>query len=301
MNLAGIDLNLMLVFDAVMAERHVTKAGAKIGMSQPAVSNALNRLRYHLKDELFIRGSEGMRPTPRAEELAGPIRAALGELETALDPATFDPKTATRVFHLACSDFVVAVLIAPLMKRLAKEAPGIDLRIQPTAGRMHEMLDVQEIDFAITAMGKIPDRFESLRLFDQTYVCLVRKGHALAGRPISLRAYADAAHLLVTPKGAAQGFVDEMLAEKGLTRRIALTVNQFAVAPSVAAQTDLVLTAPRQIAEIYAGPLHLDMQSCPVKVPPGYGNITMIWHRQLAQHPAHHWFRQTIEQVANSL
>lgn len=301
MNLAGIDLNLMLVFDAVMAERHVTKAGTKIGLSQPAVSNALNRLRYHLKDELFIRGPEGMRPTPRAEELAAPIRTALSELETALDPAVFDPATARRTFHIATSDYVVAVLIAPLMKHLSRHAPGIDLRLLPSAGRIPEMLDAQDIDYAISAFGPMPERFEKLRLFETDYVCLMREGHPLSTQPMTVKTYAEADHVLVTPRGDAVGFVDEVLAEKGLSRRVALTINQFAVAPAVVANSDLILTLPSRIADVYAVPFKLILQPCPLPAPPSYGNSTMIWHHKLAQHPAHLWFRKTVATVAQAL
>ena len=301
MNLAGIDLNLMLVFDAVMSERHVTKAGMRLGMSQPAVSNALNRLRYHLKDELFIRGQEGMRPTPRAEELAGPIRSALGELEIALDPAAFDPSTTRRTFHIATSDFVVAVLIAPLMSYLAKHAPNIDIRLLQTAGRIPEMLDKREIEFAITAFGEVAERFDAIRLLEEDYVCVMRHGHPLSKGKMTLKSYASATHLLVTPRGDAQGFVDEALAEKGLTRRIALTVNQFAVAPSVAAQSDMILTLPRRIADTYADVFRLEIRPCPVNVPKSYGNTTVIWHRKLAQHPAQNWFRGVLKHVSESL
>lgn len=301
MNLAGIDLNLLLVFDAVMSERHVTRAGNKIGMSQPAMSNALNRLRHHLKDELFVRGPDGMRPTLRALELAVPIRGALGSLEIALDPAVFDPATAIRTFSIGTNDYAVSTLMPAMVTQLEQHAPGICIRLVPSAGRTFDMLDTQEIDFGLAAFGNIPDRFGSLVLIEDSYVLMMRQQHPLAKGKLSLAKYAAARHLLMSPSGDAQGFVDRALAQRGLTRQIAMTINSFAAAPALLAASDMVLAAPKRIADSF-GALHgLSTRPAPISGPREYASATLVWHERLAGHPAHNWFRDFMSAIGQNL
>ncbi len=301
MNLAGIDLNLLLVFDAVIRERHVTRAGNLIGMSQPAMSNALNRLRHHLKDELFVRGPDGMRPTPRALELAAPIRGALRNLEEALDPVQFDPATANRSFTIGTNDFFVSALMPAIAAALEKKAPGINVCLMPSAGHSFEMLDAQEIDFGISAFGEIPDRFGSQILIEDTYVLMMRKGHPLAKGKLSLAKYAAARHMLVSPRGDPRGFVDRSLAEQGYTRQIAVTINSFTSAPALLAKSDLVLAAPKRIAKTFAPMYGLATRPAPISGPREYASATAVWHNRLASHPAHLWFRGLLKEVAQTL
>ena len=238
MNLRRIDLNLLVIFDALMRERNVTRAARRVALSQPALSNALSRLRHYLKDELFVRGPDGMVPTPRALELAPQIHNALAALESALDPLDFDPATAVRTFTIDTNDYIVATSIATLMSRLPDLAPGIDVRILPPSGRAFERLDAREIDFAVGTYGDVPERFGVLHIDDNAFACLMRADHPLAQGELDLGRYAAAKHLLITPRGDPVGFVDTALAEHGLTRRIALTVNHFSVVPAViSAQT----------------------------------------------------------------
>ena len=298
MNLAGLDLNLLLVFDAVMAERNVTRAGRRIGMSQPAVSNALNRLRHHLKDELFVRTAEGMRPTPRALELAEPIQGALGQLQSALDRQDFDPATARRTFRIATTDYIVSILMPALAGYLMRYAPGVDLRILPIGGRLFEMLDAQEADFGITTVGDAPDRFERALLFEEEYVCLMHPHNSLAEGTLTIPAFAAARHLLITPRGDARGFIDEALASRGLTRRIAMTVNQFALAAPVVAASDLIVTLPRRIANLHALTYGLKTVACPISTPRRFRVGEIVWHRRLGRHPANDWLRDLLIAIA---
>lgn len=300
MNLAGIDLNLLLVFDAVMSERHVTRAGSKVGMSQPAMSNALNRLRHHLKDELFVRGPEGMRPTPRALELSGPIRAALESLEAALDPATFNPATANRMFTIGSTDLAVITLLPGVVTRLQNEAPGINICIVPSAGRTFEMLDAQEIDFGISAFTAIPERFGSQPLIEDSYVLMMRKGHKLAKGRLSLSKYAAARHMLMSPRGDPQGFVDRALLEHGRTRQIAMTLNNFSSAPALLAGSDLIMTLPKRIADTFAPLYGLATRPAPFSGPREFSSTTLVWHQRLASHAAHAWFRQVLTEISAS-
>lgn len=294
MNLASIDLNLLMVFDSIMSERHVTRAGHKIGMSQPAMSNALNRLRYHLKDELFVRGPDGMRPTPRALELAGPIRSALQTIETSLAPAAFDAATASHTFKVGTNDYVVATMLPNITNQLEKIAPGINICIVPSAGRTFDLLDIQEIDVGISAFSEIPGRFNSELLADDQYVLIMRQGHPLSKGRLSLQAYASARHMLVSTTGDAYGFVDGELHAHGLKRQVAVTINSFSTAPPLLANSDLILAAPERIAQTFSPAFRLVTRRAPIPGPPEYSTATLVWHERLANHPAHVWFRNLI-------
>jgi DNA-binding transcriptional LysR family regulator len=221
-NLRRLDLNLLVVFDAVMAERSVTRGAQRVFLTQSAVSSALGRLRHQLGDELFLRGPGKLRPTPRALEIEEPVRALLAELQQVLAPATFNPATEHRRFTIATNDYFTAVVAPPLARRLARVAPGVDVNIVPTAGRALEMLDAREADVVCTSWGQLPERFATATLVQDEYVCVVRKDHPFARKPPTLRQFAQAKHRLVSPRGDAHGFVDERLAEKGLTRRIVM-------------------------------------------------------------------------------
>jgi DNA-binding transcriptional LysR family regulator len=298
MNLRSLDLNLLLVFDAVMAERNVTRAADRIGLSQPALSNALTRLRHHLKDDLFVRSPDGMKPTARALELAAPIHDALASLEQALDPALFDPANSTRTFRIATNDYVASVLMPSVMAKLAQVAPGVDVRLVPLAGRMHDLLDAQEVDFACTSVGEQPERFATRDIVEDSYVVLMRAGHRLSAREtLRLEDYAAENHLLVTPRGDPRGFVDQALAARGLTRRLGLTVNQFAAAPAIVAATDLVATIPKQAADLFGPPFGLVHRPCPVAVPREMRVVSLVWNRRLSRHPAFTWFAELMAEV----
>lgn len=301
MNLSGIDLNLLLVFDAVMQERHVTRAGNKVGMSQPAMSNALNRLRHHLKDELFVRGPEGMRPTPRALELSAPIRSALQDLDQALNPAKFDPATASKTFAIGTNDYFAATLMPRVVTAMEREAPGINIKLVPSAGRTFELLDAQEIDFGISAFGDVPARFGATVLIDDTYVLLMRKGHPLSRGKLTLAKYAAARHMLMSPRGDATGFVDQALAKQGLTRQVAITINSFSSAPGLLAATDLVFMAPKRVADTFAPLYDLATRKAPIEGPREYSTATIVWHSRLASHAAHVWFREIIRAIAEDV
>lgn len=301
MNLAGMDLNLLLVFNAVMIERNVTRAAGLIGLSQPAMSNALNRLRYYLKDDLFVRGADGMMPTARAQELADPIREILANLEQVLDTADFDPLTSDREINIGCNDYVICTLIPRLAAYLSREAPELRIRLYPTAGNTFELLDTRGIDLGIGAVADIPDRFGSMVLIEDSYQVVMRRDHPLAERQLDLQRYAAADHLLVSPRGDAHGFVDTELAKQGLTRNVRMTVNNFSSAPPILAASTMILTLPSRIADIHA-PLHdLHVVPCPVPSTLDYSSAVAVWHRKLINHPVHIWFRQALVDITQDL
>ncbi len=300
MNLRSLDLNLLLVFDAVMAERNVTRAAERVGLSQPALSNALTRLRGHLKDELFVRSPDGMRPTPRALELSAPIHDALASLEQALDPVRFDPAASTRTFKIATNDYVASVLMPRVMARLQEVAPGVDVRIVPLGGRMYELLDAQEVDFGCTSVGDLPERFEAREIVEDIYVVLMRHDHPLAEGRMTLQAFARANHMLVTPRGDPRGFIDQALAAKGLTRRLGLAVNQFAAAPAIIAATDMIVTLPKQAADLFGPAFGLVQRACPLPAPRDMTLVSLVWNRRLGKHPALQWFAEMMADVVRS-
>jgi len=293
MNLRTIDLNLLVVFDAIYREANVTRAAKRVGLTQPATSNALTRLRGHLKDELFLRSPEGLRPTPRAEELAPRLRSLLKELEDMLEQQEFDPATAKRTIAIAAIDYFSIVILPSLIRILAKEAPGIKVQMVPSIGQSMEALDRGEVDFASSAFGSLPDRFGQTVILDDYYCCLVRKGHPLTKGKIGLRRYANADHLLVSPNGEARGFVDDLLVDAGLTRNIALIANQFAITPPIIASSDLVITAPKRVLDKMATADHVILD-CPVEAPEVFRFIDLVWHDRLSRHPAQIWCRNAI-------
>lgn len=300
MDLRRLDLNLLVVFDAVMREQSVTRAATKIFLTQSAVSNALNRLRDQIGDELFLRGPGKLRPTQRAIELAQPVHTILVELGRVLDPAEFDPATEQRTFTIATNDYFTSVIAPPLAARLAREAPFVNLRIVPTGGRGYEMLDASQIDLLCISTASPPARFGSHLIVEDDYVLMVRDSHPFARRAPTLRAFAGAKHLMVSPVGDASGFVDEVLAERGLRRRIAMVINHFAAAPQIIANTDFVLTVPRLLAERFK-PKGVRILAAPFVAPAGLREMKIIWHERLSQHPAQHWMRRLCVEVGMQL
>jgi DNA-binding transcriptional LysR family regulator len=226
MNWGAFDLNLLIVFDAVMQERNVTKAGQRIGLSQPAMSHALNRLRYMLKDELFIRTPDGMAPTPHAERLAPPLRTALSELQAALEPDAFVPAEAERRFALAVNNYAAVVLAPSLVAAVAEAAPRVSLDLRPSGTLdIVERLDRGELDLAICSVDTVGERFAHCALFEDPFVVVMRHGHpARAGRhkaSLLIETFAELPHLEISSSGDDTGFIDRRLAECGLARRIA--------------------------------------------------------------------------------
>jgi len=297
MNLRALDLNLLVVFDAIYTERNVTRAAEKIFLSQPATSNALTRLRAQLKDELFLRGPEGLRPMPRAHELAPRLHTILLDLQQTLEPRAFDPANSTSKVTISAVDYFTIVVAPMLMSILTREAPGMRNRIQPTAGRDLEALDHGDIDFATASFGKAPDRYGQSVLIEDNYSCLIRKGHPLVKKRRTLREFAQASHLLVSPRGDGRGFVDAELAKAGLTRDVGLVIDHFAAAPPIVAKSDLVLTAPTLVLKRLKTSAHVMFES-PVEVPMEFRELDLIWHDRLSRHPALEWTRRAIERAA---
>ena len=300
MNLRKIDLNLLVIFDALMQERNVTRAASRVALSQPAFSNALSRLRHYLKDDLFIRSPEGMLPTPRARELAPYISGVISTLQSALEPTDFDAMTDTKIFTIAANDYLVATTITDVMGRLMDDGPNIDVRVVDRGvkpSQVYRALDTGEIDFAIGAHGEVPDRYGVVYIADTDFVCMMREGHQLASGKLSLERFAEARHLLVTPGGDAIGFVDEALSQYGLHRRIGLTVNHFSVVPALITSTNMITTIPKRIARTYEPLYDVKLRPSPIETPRRYSTVALIWHKEFGLNPAQTWFRKLLLKV----
>jgi len=296
MDLSRFDLNLLLVFEALLTEGHVTRAGRRLKLSQSATSSALGRLRDVMQDDLFVRTADGMIPTPRALELAEPLRQALRDVRAALDGGAFDPATVERTFTVSASDYDVALHVPRLAQRLSKEAPGIDLRILPHINvDAVAQVDTAEVDAALGWFPRAPQRLHTELLLEESFVCVMRRKHPLAGDLLTLNDFAAAPHLLVTLVGDTSGIIDDLLAERGLERRVAMTIPHFAAAPSVLANSDLIATLPKRLSDRFADQYGLIARELPFES--HRTRHEMIWHPRVDRHPAHQWLRDIIKAV----
>lgn len=299
MNWGAFDLNLLIVFDAVMHERSVTRAGSRIGLSQPAMSHALNRLRYMLKDELFVRTPEGMVPTPRAEMLAHPLRNALSEMQLALEPAAFDPAASDRRFALAINNYAAVVLAPPLVAAVSAGAPAVHLALRPSGTLdIVERLDRGDLDLTIGSVDSPGERFATAPLLEDPFVMVMRRGHPASRRKLSAAAFAALPHLEISSSGEDTGFIDRWLAASGLVRRIGLRAPYLSAGP-ILVQSDMVATLSRRIAQEFVRNHPLQIREPPYDSP--RVRTTMLWHRRLDRHPAHRWLRDVILSVSKSL
>ena len=234
-------LNLLVFFDAVMAELNVPRAAEKLAMTQPAVSKALTRLRRAFNDDLFIKVPSGVKPTPKAVEIWTPIHNGLTDIRQVTQPSSFEPATASDTLTIALNDYLANLLALPLIEQLAQEAPKINLRFVPNTNiNAPALLEQSEIDMALGAFSTLNPRLQTQNLFTDRYVCGMSKQHPLAQRKLTLDQFVRANHLLITLSGEPTGYVDRILWEKGLQRRIMMTVNQFALAPAILANSNLI-------------------------------------------------------------
>ena len=296
MDLHGIDLNLLVAFDALMAERSVTRAGARIGRTQPAMSAALSRLRGLLGDELFVRSPKGLQPTPRALDLAEPIGRALADLQRTLEyTRAFDPMSSAANFTIGLSEHPAYVLLPRLIAQLGAVAPAVTLRIRNFTARDDAvtMLDAGEVDVTIgVPPSTVSGRILSVPLFDERFVCVVRRGHPAAAAPFDLSAFLALSHLLVSPENERFGRVDAALAKLGRKRRLALTLPQMYAAPTLVARSDLIATLMRGVVDASGRGDELTILDPPLDLEPV--RFALFWHRRNDAHPAQRWLRELI-------
>jgi len=306
-----LDLNLLRVFDEVMAERSLTRAARNLSLTQPAVSNALRRLRDALGDELVHRAGQGVEPTARALALWPSVRQALRQLQTVIAPSSFVAAEASSTFVLAMADATAAELMGGLAIRMEQQAPGVSVRVVPLTTRdPRRLLTEGGADLALgyfpavltdlTARAQTgePVNFEHQRLYAGKYVCVMRRGHPLADTPMTLDSYCQARHLLVSFSGRPYGYVDEALASIGRQRRIVLTVNQFFTAGRMVVNSDLLTVLPLHFVPTTGMADQLVVRDLPLEVPPVH--VEALWHERQHHHPAHQWLRQQLLEVAQA-
>ena len=286
MRLAGIDLNLLTSLEVLLDEANVTRAARRLGLSQPAVSHALRRLRELLGDPLLVRTRQGMTPTPRALELRPAVRAALDAAEQVLrsSPA-FDPATATRAFTVSMADQASFLLLPRLAERLGREAPGVRLDVRAaTADGVADTLDL-----AVGVFADAPANVHDQALWHERFVCVLRKGSPGSRGAFDRKRYLALPHLLVAPRGMPGSPLDDALARTGERRQVAFRVPHFLVAPHVIATSDLVWTAPESIARAFVDQLPLVIREPPLELR-GF-TVTMRWHARLHRDPGLAWLR----------
>ncbi len=306
MNIKAFDLNLLLAFESLMIERNVTRAATRSGLSQPAMSNALARLRRTFNDPLLVRTAEGMKPTAVAQSLISPVREALEGLRGALEEKPiFDASASRRTFQLLANDYAEIVLLAPMIKGLHENAGGVMLKIdrprslfqQPSPSSLAGTFDL--------ALGFFPDALSleaSLRseiLWEESNVCIARANHPAIKGKLSLRQYSLAGHVAVFYKSDGLGLIDILLQQKGYSRRSVVFVPHFGTVAFMVSASDLIATVPERLALTFKKELKLQVLTAPIAIPPF--RLVMLWHERNHGDPAHAWLRNLISATATRL
>ena len=294
MELHEIDLNLLVVFNQLLALRRVSKVAEHLGISQPAVSNSLAKLRKLFGDELFLRTPRGMEPTPYAEQLAESVSHALALIHSGVNQRTsFEPSTATRSFTIGMTDIGEAYFLPSLIERLHRDAPGVTLStVRNTAVNLRDELESGKADLAIGLLPALKAGFFQRRLFTQGYVCLMRRGHRLDKRKMSLAEFSAAEHLVVVSAGTGHGKVDELLQRGGIERSVRLTVPHYMSVGHILRRSDLIATVPERLAESLVEPFGLAMVPHPARLPEVAINV--FWHAKYHRSPANRWLRDVV-------
>ena len=294
MELKDIDLNLLVVFNQLLAERKVSKVAENLGLGQPAVSNALARLRKLFDDELFTRTASGMQPTPFAEQLAESVGYALGMIHGAVNARnTFDPRTSKRSFTVGMTDIGEIYFLPQLMQRIEEVAPSVTIStVRNTATNLKDAMESGQVDLAVGLLPQLKAGFFQRRLFEQNYVCMFRKGHRLDQKKIRLQDFFGADHVAVVSAGTGHGQVDEILDNHSPQRQVKLKVPHFVAVGHILQSTDLVATVPERLAERMAAPFELRYLAHPVKLPKIA--INMFWHAKFHKDPANQWLRSLV-------
>jgi DNA-binding transcriptional LysR family regulator len=289
----SFDLNLLVIFDAIMQAKALTRAGQQLGMSQPAASHALARLRHMLKDDLFVRTPQGMLPTPRASRMAGPVRVALQELQVTLESDEFEASQSSRSFTIAANNYGARAVVPGLVRRIASLAPSVVLDVRPT-GTPHvlDQLDNGEVELALSTLTDGGDRFKCVGLMEDDYVVIMASSHPVAAEAdLSIERFAALPHITITSGGDDTHFVDDALADRGLTRLVSAGVPLHSLILMLI-DSEAIAVVPRRVATGFVAICPLAMR--PLPFPSARVALSMIWHRRLDNDPAHRWLRGTV-------
>lgn len=291
-DIKNLDLNLLKALDALLDERHVTRAAARLGLTQPAMSGILMRLRASFDDPLFARTQRGIVPTQRALELARPVKQVLGEIEALLQPPVFEAASATLTFSIAATDYALRAIAVPYLLALKRRAPQMRVALVPVDdAQVQTQLERGEIDLALLTPDSAPPDLYARRLFDERYVCALRKGHPAArAKRITLNQFCALDHALVSYTGGGfRGVTDDALDKLGRQRRVSLSVKSFLVLPEVLRASDLLAVVPRRLV---AGMEGLALFEPPIEIP-GFTKVA-AWHERTHRDPAHRWLRELL-------
>lgn len=301
MNLRTLDLNLLLVFDAIYVERSISRAALKLHLSQPTISNALARLRERLADPLFERRAHAMVPTARAKTLAEPIRQALALLERGLRSADdFDYAHAEREFVVAVEDYGETVVLPRFIDWLSQAAPGIRIRIRPEPStQLQAELREGAVDLALDYFPLQDPAARNVCILTETLLTLARRDHPQVGERLSLDCYLALRHVVLAHQGNSRPMIDLALAKRGLSRRIAVTVPHFLSMPMLAQTSDLVCTLPRRMAQLYADHFRLRAHAVPLRIP--QFPVYLLWHAHADGDAGHRWFREHLIEFCQRL
>ena len=298
MNLSKVDLNLFIVFDAIYTEANLTRAGQIVGITQPAVSNALSRLRETFNDPLFVRTAQGMVPTPMAQNIIGPVRNALQLLRVSVQESRiFNPLQANKTFRISMTDLIEAVILPPLFQRLRRQAPAV--QIESFLAKRRETtkeLAAGRIDFAVDAPLNTDPQVRHVKLLEDRYVCAMRKGHPLAKDKISLDDYLSLTHIHISSRRSGLGLVDLALGKMGIQRKIALRSQHYLMASQVMHQTDMAMTVPESFAHRHG----LHAVELPVNDVPAQ-ETHLYWHESTDQDPANRWMREQLIELCQQV
>ena len=294
MELSDIDLNQLVLFQQLMVERRVSKVAENLGLTQPAVSNTLAKLRRQFGDDLFVRTPAGMMPTPFAEQLAEPIGYALGMIHGGLNQhSRFDPASVKRSVTIGMTDIGEIVFLPELIERLRREAPGISLgTVRTTSTNLRDDMEAGKVDLAIGPLPQLQAGFFQRRLFRQRYVCLFRKGHALDRKRLSLADFKAAEHLIIVSAGTGHGKVDDLIRRAGVERSVRLTIPHFVSVGHLLQRTNMVATVTERLAESLVEPFDLRYLRHPVDLPEIA--INLFWHAKVHRSPVHQWLRGVV-------
>jgi len=294
MELSDIDLNQLVLFQQLMVERRVSKVAENLGLTQPAVSNTLAKLRRQFGDDLFVRTPTGMMPTPFAEQLAEPIGYALGMIHSGLNQhSSFDPASVKRTVTIGMTDIGEIVFLPALVDRLRQVAPGVSLStVRTTATNLRDDMEAGKVDLAIGPLPQLKAGFFQRRLFRQRYVCLFRKGHALDRKRLTLADFKAADHLIIVSAGTGHGKVDDLIRRAGVERSVRLTVPHFVSVGHILRRTEMVATVTERLAESLVEPFDLSFRPHPVDLPEIAINV--FWHAKVHRSPAHQWLRGVV-------
>lgn len=294
-DIRNLDLNLLKTLDALLDERSVTRAAQRLCLTQPAVSGMLTRLRDSFADPLFVRAQRGIVPTTRALELAAPIKQLLNDVELLLQPQAFAPASAELTLSIAATDYALSAVVVPFLAVLRQRAPGIRVAVLPVQGlHLLEQFERGALDLALLTPQGTPGELHAHRLFEESYVCLLRDDHpAAAGGTLSLEQFCEMDHALVSYQGGGfSGVTDEALVGLGLARRVSLSVTSFLVLPEILRNSDLIAVVPRRLAQQTTG---LAVREPPLEIP-GFTK-TLAWHERTHRDAAHRWLRELLLEV----